>query len=147
MMQEMESLTLLSKPGPPSAKPSTSSSHASSVSLSGPCWYSIHNPGSSNQTSGHLVKFLLDFVDWEQKRKRCEQLHVPPTKCEILPIWAAGSRHLIRKAQFEDGTSWVLKTPFPEYISEEKDELTLECATKSNHGIMRLEYETSLAFQ
>lgn len=78
---------------------------------------------------------------------RCEQLHAPPTKCEILPLWAAGTRHLIRRAQFEDGTSWVLKIPFPENISEEDDELTLECLTKSNLGKMRLEYETTLTFQ
>lgn len=78
---------------------------------------------------------------------RCKQLHSTHAKCEILPLWAAGTAHLIRKARFEDGTNWVLKIPFPEYLSEEDDDLTLECTTKPNLGRMKPEYETTLAFQ
>ena len=78
---------------------------------------------------------------------RCEQLHSTHKKCEILPLWASGTGHLVRKARFEDGTYMVLKIPFPEYLSEEDDDLTLECTTKPNLGQMKLEYETTLAFQ
>lgn len=151
MIQMMETLTLVSEHGSPFDKPRSSSTGTSSTgrSISDEYggWYPISNPWKRNHVTGHQVRILLEFVDWEQKKMRCEQLHAPPMKCEILPLWAAGTRHLVRRAQFEDGTSWVLKIPFPENISEEDDELTLKCLTKSNLGKMRLEYETTLTFQ
>lgn len=110
-------------------------------------WYPICDPWKRDRRIGHQVKFLLDYVDWEQKRMKCEQLHSPPAKCKILPIWAAGTRHLIRRAQFEDGTSYVLKIPFPQYRSAQHDKLTLECTTKSNLDEMKQEYETTCAFR
>lgn len=144
MIEEMESLNLESEPGSPSPMPSTS---PASTSSKWGGWYPIPDPWKRNDRTGHQIKFLLDYVDWEQHKMRCEQLHSTHAQCEILPLWASGTRHLIRKARFEDGTNWVLKIPFPEYLSEEDDDLTLECTTKSNLGGMELEYETTLAFQ
>lgn len=148
MVEELESLNLVSEPRSLADEPSTgTSSPIPSVSHECKGWYPISNPWKRDRRIGHQVKFLLDFVNWEQKRMNCEQLHSPPAKCEILPVWAAGTRHLIRRAQFEDGTSFVLKIPFPQYRCEEQDELSLDCTTKSNLNHMRQEYETTFAFQ
>lgn len=149
MVEDMKFLNLVSEPGSPSGEPSTggTSSPRPSVSNEHKGWYPISDPWRRDRQIGNQVKFLLDYVDWEQKRMRCEQLHSPPAKCEILPVWAAGTRHFIRRAKFEDGTSFVLKIPFPRYLSEKRDQLTLECTTKSNLNEMRQEYETTFAFQ
>lgn len=148
MFEGLEALNLVSEHSFPSGEPSTGTP-SPSPSVSDECkgWYPISDPWKRDRRIGNKVKFLLDYVDWEQKRMNCEQLHSPPGKCEILPVWAAGTRHLIRRAKFEDGTSYVLKIPFPKYLSEGQHELTLECTTKSNLDDMRQEYETTFAFQ
>ncbi len=89
----------------------------------------------------HIVaRFLLKSVDWEKKKSRCESLHPTKAKCEILPIWTTGTRHLVRKAVFDDGTKWVLKLPLlNSLIPKEK--------TESNLNSMKLEYETHVYFQ
>lgn len=148
MIEDMKYLNFVSEPGSPSGKPSTGAS-SPRPSDSDDCrgWYPISNPWRRDQRIGNSVKFLLDYVDWGQKRMKCEELHSPPAKCEILPVWTAGTRHLIRRAKFEDGTSFVLKIPFPQYLSEDRDELTPECTSESNLNDMRQEYETTFAFQ
>lgn len=93
-IQKMETLNLVSKPCSPSAEPSTSSIGTSSASLSvsDECggWYPISNPWKRGRIVGHQVKFLLEYVDWEEKRMRCEKLNIPPAKCEILPFGPQG---------------------------------------------------------
>lgn len=132
---------------PPDGTSSGASSPSRTVYDEYTGWYPISDPWKRGQRIGNQVKFLLNYVDWEQKRMKCEELHSPPAKCRILPVWAAGTRHLIRRATFEGGTSFVLKIPFPPYLSENHDELTLEGMTKSNLNEMRQEYETTFAFQ
>lgn len=149
MIEGMKFLDLESNPSSPSGQTyigASSPSYSGSDEFTG--WYPISDPWKKrDRRIGNQVKFLLDYVDWEQKRIKCEQLHIPTAKCEILPVWAAGTRHLIRRAKFEDGTSFVLKIPFPPYFSEDHDELTLEGMTKSNLHHMRQEYEITFAFQ
>lgn len=133
----MECLNQDPQPSQPSGISDPGSSTAWGIDTD---WQANPNSWNAMLDTHEAARFLLDKVDWEQKRKRCESLHEPQAKCEILPSWIVGTRHRVRKAVFADGSKWVIKLPLPE-------DLTPSSMTKSNSGNMRLEYETHSCFQ